>query len=266
MKTYRPYLSASVNRKGVLDIDTVKGCSLGMKKYPEGGCYGLCYAAKTAKFYGYDFSKSVSRKFSSGNGRQLPLFDSKVIYGKKEIKNLVKNHNLKWFRIGTMGDPCHDWELTLLLCEWLGKYKTPVVITKHWIKIPERMIERFLASNAVFNTSISPLDNSEERDTRLKQFNRIKEVGIRSVLRVVSCKFGDTKRGKKLKKIQLELFNNYPIIDNPLRIPATDKRIERGDILTEKVKDMNTYSFISLNNKATYLGKCQDCPDQCGVL
>ena len=29
LKEYTPYLSASLNRKGVLDIDTVKGVSLG---------------------------------------------------------------------------------------------------------------------------------------------------------------------------------------------------------------------------------------------
>jgi len=38
MKEYLPYLSASINRKGVLDIDTVKGCKLGMANYPKGGC------------------------------------------------------------------------------------------------------------------------------------------------------------------------------------------------------------------------------------
>lgn len=54
-------LTASVNIKGVIDVDTVKGCALGMKAHPDGGCYGVCYAAKTAKYLGYDFTKSVCR-------------------------------------------------------------------------------------------------------------------------------------------------------------------------------------------------------------
>jgi hypothetical protein len=58
---YKPVLSAHVNRKGVLDIDTVKGCSLGMGSYPGGGCYGVCYANKVATLYGFNFNKSVSR-------------------------------------------------------------------------------------------------------------------------------------------------------------------------------------------------------------
>ena len=60
---YLPVLTVTENGKGVLDVDTVKGCTEGMKKYPEGGCYGECYAAKTAKRYGIDFTKSISRQF-----------------------------------------------------------------------------------------------------------------------------------------------------------------------------------------------------------
>lgn len=62
MMDYDDKLTATINRKGVLDIDTVKGCRSGVKIYPNGGCYGLCYAFKMAAVYGFDFSKSVSRK------------------------------------------------------------------------------------------------------------------------------------------------------------------------------------------------------------
>jgi hypothetical protein len=34
---YLPVLTVVENRKGVLDVDTVKGCALGMQHYPEGG-------------------------------------------------------------------------------------------------------------------------------------------------------------------------------------------------------------------------------------
>ena len=59
---YKPVLTASENLKGVLDVDTVKGCYSGMRAYPVTGCYGACYAATTAKMYGRDFTIAVSRR------------------------------------------------------------------------------------------------------------------------------------------------------------------------------------------------------------
>lgn len=266
MKKYKPLISASINRKGVLDIDSVKGCSLGMSKYPNGGCYGLCYASKMAKLYGYDFSKSVSRSIIHKKTKQLPLFSGVFINHPKTIFNVTKNHNMQWFRVGTMGDPCHDWQLTAELCEWLGCVKTPVVITKHWLAMPEDILARIKKTGAVFNTSISSLDTEDEISHRLEQFNRLKDSGIRSALRIVSCKFGNTPKGRALNRVQEKLFTNSPVIDNPLRIPQTDRRVRCGDILVKKKKDLNTWSSVSLMNNNTYIGKCGDCPDQCGVL
>lgn len=262
MKKYLPNISANINNKGVLDIDSVKGCAFGMAKYPDGGCYGLCYAAKIAKLYKYDFTTSISRGFDTS---QL-CFDGFDVYGKKEVFKMVKNHNLKWFRIGTMGDPCHDWQLTLKICKWLYQLKTPVIITKHWLKIPETMLNLFKKYGVVFNTSISPLDTEIERKHRLYQFNRIKKAGIGSVLRIVSCKFGNTQQGKQLKEIQEELFAHQPNLDNPLRISNTDMRVVCGDILIKKIKDLTSKAFISIMNDKTYIGHCGNCPDQCGVL
>ena len=51
VRLYRDVLTADVNDKGVLDIDTVKGCTAGMAAR-DGGCYGACYAATIAKFRG----------------------------------------------------------------------------------------------------------------------------------------------------------------------------------------------------------------------
>lgn len=248
MKNYLNDLSASMNRKGVLDIDTVKGCSLGMSAYPNGGCYGLCYAAKLASLYGFDFKQSQSRKF-------LKRFD---------IERKVMRHTESWFRIGTMGDPCHDWDLTVMVCKWLGKFKTPIIITKHWIELSEEQAKELQTVGTIINTSISPLDTYVERIYRLNQFNRMKAFGLKSVLRIVSCKFGETHYGKELQDIQKNLFENSPVIDNPLRIPKTDARVICGDILVEKHKDLGGGSMISICNKNTYIGTCGACPDKCG--
>jgi hypothetical protein len=265
MRNYKPEITTSVNIKGVLDIDSVKGCYYGIKKYPGGGCYGLCYAAKMAKIRGYDFNNSISRNINNKNSSQLRLFDSFLNMGDKNIFRTVEKHNMDWFRIGTMGDPCHNWELTCYLCEWLYRLKIPVIVTKHWIPISDKLLFKLKNKNVVFNTSISPLDTIEEIKYRLYQFNRIKKEKIKSVLRIVSCEFGKTNIGKRLSKIQSELFKNKPIIDNPLRIPCHDKRVIKGHIITSFVKDLNSKTSVSILNKNTYIGKCSLCPDQCGI-
>ena len=251
MKKYSPNLSVSLNRKGVLDVDTVKGCEYGMNKYPNGGCYGLCYACKTAGLYGFDFTKSVSRKI--------------VNCDRAHIENIVKMHNLPWFRTGNMGDPSHDWDNTVDICEWLGKYKTPVVVTKHWVNMSYDHAMALKKCGAVVNTSTSPLDTNEEIKYRINTFKSLKEVGINSVLRVVSARFGNTNNGNELKQKQDAIFNNNPIIDNPLRIPTTDSRVLSGDIVVQRHKDKGGGSTVSILNQSAFVGPCRVCPDQCGV-
>jgi hypothetical protein len=120
LRRYLPTLTAVENQKGVLDVDTVKGCTLGMRAQPGVGCYGECYANKIAVRYGIDFTTSVSRKLTPTN--------------RAAIFCAVRDHPSYWYRIGTAGEPCHDWDNTLEVCEALhGTGKTAVIITKHWI-------------------------------------------------------------------------------------------------------------------------------------
>jgi hypothetical protein len=244
------FLTVTENLKGVLDVDTVKGCTLGMAAYPNGGCYGLCYANKMAALYGMNFRNSVSRK--------------PVVAEREKIEEIVHNHSADWFRIGNMGDPCHDWPLTIEVCEWLGKIKTPVVVTKHWQALADSDLARLRSCDVVVNTSISPLDTDPELLHRLHQFNRIKTAGVKSVLRIVSCRFGSTAEGMRMEAIQHRLFENDPIIDNPLRIPATDPRVIRGDIIVERHTNLGGGATVSIAKHATHIGTCQACADQCG--
>jgi hypothetical protein len=250
-KRYAKRLTVEVNSKGVMDIDTVKGCSLGMKARPGVGCYGACYAHKIASLYGYDFPVSVSRKI--------------IPEEMKMIERKVKAHPSNWFRIGTMGDPSHDWEGTTKVCEWLGKLKTPVIVTKHWVTATDEQLMRMKAAGVVFNTSISALDTDTELEHRLLQFYRIGGLGLTSVARIVSAKFGGTDEGKRMSEIQARLFRLKPQIDNPLRVSGTHDLVKRGDILVEKRKDINANVYMSVENPETHTGKCEDCADQCGV-
>lgn len=253
LKTYLPLISATENQKGVLDVDTVKGCSLGMAARPDGGCYGECYAAKTAARYGIDFSVSVSRKLLPENF--------------KRIFNIVKKHHATWYRIGVSGDPCHDWENTISVCEQLkGSGKTPVIITKHWIPLTDAQIVRLYDLNAVVNTSTSGLDTDAQIKFRVRQIERLKDFGVKSINRVVTCDFGETEWAKKCKEKQDYLLTITPIIDNPLRAPKSNRRVLMREIIISRQDGaVGGGKFVSLHSPDVYLGTCDNCPDQCGA-
>lgn len=251
IRRYRPVLTVSENIKGVLDVDTVKGCTMGIAANPAGGCYGLCYAHKMAACRGLDFSHSVSRQ---------PL-DRDV----EAIESVVKNHAATWFRVGTMGDPSHDWPLTLYVCEWLGRFKTPVIVTKHWREVPAAMAKRFAQAGAVFNTSTSPLDTEDERHYRIGQYYRIKGYGVKSILRVVTADFGVTEEGVYLAMVQRWIMMHAPVIDTPLRISTNHPKVLDGTIRVKRVADLSSMSTVSRWSDLVYIGMCPGCPEQCGV-
>lgn len=148
-RDYSDVLTADVNAKGVLDIDTVKGCTAGMNARPGTGCYGGCYANNIARFRGLNFSKSITRKVqTSAHARQ--------------IEQAVKGAPEGFFRIGTMGDPCHAWEHTVNIIEWLAPFAVPVIVTKHWHVATDAQLKRLVACGTVLNTSVSALDTPAE--------------------------------------------------------------------------------------------------------
>lgn len=252
-RQYKPVLTACENRKGVLEVDTVKGCSMGMRSC-RGGCYGECYANKTAKAYGIDFSVSVSRRLNREN--EYPIFAT------------VKNHCSKWYRVGVSGDPSHDWENTVSVCEFLQYAdKVPVIMTKHWIEATDNQLAALAKLGAVFNTSTSGMDSDGQIEHRINQIERIKQHGMTSVCRVVTCKYGNSEWAVKCNDKQRRLLDLRPYIDTPFRVPAINKRAANGDIvLTRQSQSIGGGSkMVSLFDKSTYLGKCSTCPDQCGV-
>lgn len=254
MKTFKPYLTATENKKGVVDVDTVKGCALGMKAHPKGGCYGECYAKKIASQYGFDFSESVSRVINP------ETFNSVVKF--------IKKHPLSWYRIGTLGDPCHDWENTINICERLEVTgKIPVIITKHWIALTDNQLERLKPLNAVFNTSVSGLDSDDELKHRIEQIFRIEHAGIRSSTRVVTCCFGDSKWSSNCWDKQDFLLSLNNVIDTPLRATKSNEYVKGGDIILTKTNESigGGSKYVSLHSDDVYLGKCSTCPDQCGI-
>lgn len=251
---YLPVLTAVENAKGVLDVDTVKGCYIGMRAHPNGGCYDECYAAKTAARYGIDFSESVSRRPAPWSWRS--------------VYRAVRDHRAAWYRIGTAGDPCHDWANTLEVCEMLQSTgKVPVIITKHWVVLSDDDLARLRRVAAVVNTSTSGLDSAAETNHRVRQIRRIADAGVRSVCRVVTCEYGNTEWAAERKDRQEYLLSLQPVIDNPLRASALNSRVTNGDILLTTVNDaIGGGKQLSLHSDDVYLGTCKSCPDQCGVV
>lgn len=247
-------MTADVNEKGVLDVDTVKGCTAGMNARPSAGCYGGCYAARIAKFRGIDFTQAVVRKMGgAANARK--------------IESAVAAAPEGFFRIGTMGDPCHAWEHTVAVVEWLAPLAVPVIVTKHWIVATDEQLSRLIVCGAVLNTSVSALDTPAELRHRERQIARYAALGGVSVARIVSCDFNlNTVEGRAMAEVQARLFTLTPTLDNPLRVPRTHDLVQRGIIRVRKVKDLATLRTISLANPNTYLGYCSACPDKCGLV
>jgi len=255
LKDYGDTLTADVNQKGVLDVDTVKGCTAGMNARPEAGCYGGCYAAKIAKFRGLNFAKAVKR----------------VVKGRahaRRIEQAVKQAPEGFFRIGTMGDPSHAWEHTVRTVEWLSQFATPVIVTKHWLTATDDHLQRLVRKDAMLNTSVSALDTAAELRHRLRQIERYRAAGGVSVARVVSCAFNlGNPEGRRMAALQVSLFERTPVIDNPLRVPRSHKLVQAGVVLLEARVDLNVLRpvTVSVANGGAYVGHCGNCPDKCGL-
>jgi hypothetical protein len=226
-----------------------------MAAYPEGGCYGECYAKKISLRNGIDFNTSVSRKF-------VDQWQHRDII----IKQLI-NSGSSWYRIGVMGDPSYDWDNTINVINCLRHAgKTAVVVTKHWIALSDHHVSRLMDLDVVLQTSTSGMDNDNEIHHRVGQIERLKKYGIPSVNRVVTCEYGVSDWSKACQEKQSFLLSILPIIDNPLRVSSRNARLLSGEIkVTKRTDSVGGGKLVSLHSGSLYLGKCETCPDQCYI-
>jgi hypothetical protein len=139
MRTYKKIISLSKNERGIWDLDTIKGCESGLLEN-KNGCYNDCYALKTAKRYGIDFSKSIERYFENESHKQ-------------SIIRQIEKIDMPFIRIGCSGDPSENWEHTINIIKQIressqlslfdiSSKKQIVIITRHWKKLTdEQLIE-----------------------------------------------------------------------------------------------------------------------------
>jgi len=261
MREYKSIITLSRNSRGVYSIDPSIGCSSGVNK-TDGGCYGDCYAFRSAKVYGYDFSKTVFRHFD--NGHHL-----------ERIKKQISRIDMPFVRMGTMGDPSEDWSHTIGICELLqhdiqedffpSKKKEIVIITKHWNNLTLRHLLRLKALNVCINTSVSALDDKDILNNSMRQFDRLKPF-CRSLLRVVTCDFNKLHPdGYRLSGIQDKIISGREYIDTVFRPSRNNELVVNGVINTTKKRFLKGKIIVSKLNKKTYLGKCENCKEMCGV-
>lgn len=253
MRDYSSKISLTKNSRGIYSLDTSIGCSSGMSN-EAGGCYNDCYAAKSAKIYGYDFSKTVYRYFENEKHR-------------KEILNKINRVKLDFIRIGCSGDPSENWEHAISIIKKIDTCnKQIVIITRHWTTLTDEQLMYFAKINICVNTSISAMDKPEIFDRCLEQYERLKPY-CKSILRIVSCDFNlDNNEGHKKAKIQAELFKNESTLDTVFRPSKTNKLVTDGVINTSVTKFMdNTKTLVSKYNRSTYTGKCSTCHEMCGL-
>jgi len=228
------------------------GCASGMQNNSR-GCYGDCYAAKSAKLYGHDFSKTVLRHFENNSHRQQVLRD-------------IGKAKLPFIRIGCSGDPSEDWDHAIEIMRLIaGCNKQIIIITKHWTSLTDIHLEYLSTANVVFNTSVSALDEQGQRENAVRQYNRIRPF-CKSILRIVSCDFNlDNETGKEMAEIQDQLFKNEATLDTVFRPSRTNPLVRDGVINTTMGKFIGKTQLMSKTNRKTFLGKCGNCHEMCGL-
>jgi len=252
-REYSGKISLTKNSRGIYCIDTTIGCKSGMENN-AGGCYGDCYAAKSAKLYGYDFGKTVLRCFENRRHQ------TKII---NQINRII---GMDFIRIGCSGDPSEAWEHTIEVLKVLSKAdKEIVIITKHWTNLTDKQLEFLRTINVCINTSVSALDNPNLLENSLIQYNRIKPF-CRSVLRIVSADFNEeNEQGIVFSEIQRRLFRNEDTLDTVLRVGRNNPLVTSGTINIKRVNFLGKKQLASKFNKKTFLGKCAGCREMCGV-
>lgn len=253
MKYYKNVITLNKNERGIWDLDVSKGCASGLKSSDK-GCYDECYAAKSAKIRGYDFKTTIFRDF-------------KNVKHERQIIKKINKIDMPFIRIGCSGDPSENWEHTFSILRKLKNInKEIVIITKHWNKIPDNLLNELKQFKICINTSVSALDEEIQLESNLAEYNRLKKY-CKSILRIVSCDFNISNEiGKKLHDLQNKLFENDLVIDTVLRVSKDNELAKKGIINIKKIKFLNSYSLASKYNKKTFFGKCQNCIEKCGIF
>jgi len=250
MRSYNKKITLTENGRGIWTLDPIMGCKSGIEKDKK-GCFSDCYAARSARIYGYDFTENVLRDFESEKHKQTII---------RKINRL----DFPFIRMGNSGDPSENWEHTLKILESLeGINKEVVIITKHWNKLTLKQLKRISKLNVCINTSVSAID--ENLHQNIEQFELLKNY-CKSILRVVSFDFNTkNKKGLDYSLIQDWLFNSFDVLDTVFRCSKSNQMYKEGIINIKETKFLGDKCYVSKFNPKTYFGKCNNCLEKCGL-
>ena len=259
--------------------DTVKGCA--------GGCWG-CYArtSQGVTFGRIDFDTPVSQILDKASLR----WDCMHL--------MFTRPDLRWVRIGVMGDPSFDWPLTVETAEVIAETGlTPVIITKFWRMPTHAELTRLALAGAVIHWSVIPgYDEHPNRSVRsrrildtlykLHQMSDLENIFIRLCTFLWDRSHQD---GALLWEAQ-DYFaeeakrHGWRIIETPWKMEANDPRWEFVD--REEYHKAHSYAdWDKVGRKQTagalyFTGDpetekdswaigcvttCKVCPNQCGT-
>lgn len=250
MRQYSNKITLARNSRGIYTIDPIIGCEPGMLKNKK-GCFGDCYAARNARIFGYDFSKSILRDFE--NEKHLNL-----------IINKANRIEFGFIRMGNSGDPSINWDHTIKIIDSLKNVNKPIVIiTKHWEKLTLSQLKLISKYNVTINTSISSID--ENLHEKIEQYEILKKY-CNSVLRVVSFKFNcKNTEGLNYSLLQNWIFNNYEVLDTVFRCSKSNNLYKTGIINVAESKFLGDKCNVSMYNDNAYFGDCLNCIEKCGI-
>lgn len=250
MRSYSSKITLTENGRGIWTLDPIMGCNSGVKNDKK-GCFSDCYAARSARIYGYDFTENILRYFESEKHRL-------------SIIRKINRLEFPFIRMGNSGDPSEDWGHTLNILESLkGVNKEFVIITKHWNKLTNNQLNRIGKLNVCVNTSISAVDDSLHEN--IEQYEVLKKY-CKSILRCVSFDFNTkNKKGLDYSLIQDWIFNNYNVLDTVFRCSKSNTMYKEGIINIKETKFLGDKCYVSKYNPKTYFGNCISCLEKCGI-
>jgi hypothetical protein len=112
---------------------------------------------------------------------------------------------------------------------------------------------------------VSALDEPKLLENSMRQYKILKGF-CRSILRVVTCDFNKSHpEGYEYAKIQDGIIGNGEYIDTVFRPTKNNPLILDGIINVKKKRFIKGKQLVSKLNKSSYLGRCENCKEMCGV-
>jgi len=227
----------------------VRGCPFGDTN--EGhGCPWGCYAKEAVVRYHILFSIPT------------PMVLREDLL-RKDLRKLRED----WVRIGVMGEPSYDWQLTLRTARVCWEEGKRVVVVTRVFQPPQAHILEGLAElGATLNVSLCALDPPEFLEPRRALLEEYLAMGGRAVMRLVTFTFRDPSLQGRQEELSLW---GGPVLEQPAKLLRTNPtfRLIRGELYRPAPSYVGKPRWLTagpqLEGFPTCWGFCPSCPHKC---